>query len=425
MNRSGNFDSERSQHTETGESSRDQRHRKDDDDGDNDNQRRNTRDDERSTVKRSRSERDSKRHHANDSSNSSDSDSDHNNKSSNHSKHHHKEKKAKSSSSSKKSKKSSSKKHHRRDESPSSSSSSSSSESSDDSDSIKKARMGKPRISADDYYTKSAEYIVWLREKKGMYMNAMSSKESHSMFKKFVKRWNRGKLNAKYYQGINSTDLSSTERSGYKWKIKQMTENEMAKIDDAKDSVAAMTTSARGLSGPNIPSGIISTTTRPNSSDNRGSRGGPAPTGSNQIPLGKRGAGAVDEEMDEEDRRRYEAGLRKKQRNMERKNHEADLEELVPKASGREAQIEKRKAINSYHKQERDIDVEMNESDLLGGGDSFQAALPRERARKQKSEARKVQKTAVVSEKAMEYRAKEDATMAMLRDLAKRHHPQA
>jgi hypothetical protein len=39
--------------------------------------------------------------------------------------------------------------------------------------------------------------------------------------------------------------------------------------------------------------------------------------------------------MDSEDRKRYERALRKKEQAQERRRREADLEELVPKATGR------------------------------------------------------------------------------------------
>ncbi|KAJ3312010.1 hypothetical protein HDU76_002988 [Blyttiomyces sp. JEL0837] len=153
---------------------------------------------------------------------------------------------------------------------------------------------------------------------------------------------------------------------------------------------------------------------------------GPSATGSNNVPVNtskRRGQerSGDDEEMDEEDRRRYEQGMRKKDAKMFRKGREADLEELVPKATGRDAMIEKKRTINAYHKQERDVDAALPESVLLGGGDSFEAALARERKRKEKYEEKKQVRQNVMQEKVSAYQAKEDATMAMLRELAERN----
>ena len=76
----------------------------------------------------------------------------------------------------------------------------------------------------------------------------------------------------------------------------------------------------------------------------------------------------------------------------------------------------------SWHKREniREADIEIGEAELLGGGDSFKAALARQQKRKEKFEERKQVKQGDMEKKVTEYRAKEDATMAMLRELAQK-----
>ena len=51
------------------------------------------------------------------------------------------------------------------------------------------------------------------------------------------------------------------------------------------------------------------------------------------------------------------------------------LDELLPKATGREAMLEKKKLRNDYHKK-RDDSPEMDSESLMGGGgDDFQVTM--------------------------------------------------
>ncbi|ORY39600.1 hypothetical protein BCR33DRAFT_699986 [Rhizoclosmatium globosum] len=243
-------------------------------------------------------------------------------------------------------------------------------------------------ISDDDFYNKSSEFVVWLKEKKGKYLSDLSSKEARKYFAKFVKKWNRC-----FYSGIASTDIDSNARSKHKWNFK-VTEADEQRLVEAKDSVHSLTASALETE--------------------KKRSGGSAGRRTN-----------IDEDMDDEDRARYEKALRKKDAKSYDSTRQAALDELVPKATGREAQLEKRKAQNAFHKQERDYDVSLNDSDLMGGGDSFAAHLARERARKERYEERKSGSRNPKEEldsRVQNYKQKEDATMAMLRDLAKKHH---
>lgn len=67
-----------------------------------------------------------------------------------------------------------------------------------------------------------------------------------------------------------------------------------------------------------------------------------------------------------------------------RKSKEADLEELVPKATGREAMLEKRRTQTAYHRRERSPDVELPEQELMGASDDFKSALEAEKEMRRK-----------------------------------------
>lgn len=76
---------------------------------------------------------------------------------------------------------------------------------------------------------------------------------------------------------------------------------------------------------------------------------------------------------DEEDERRARKEKEKWERKRARKEKEEVLEELVPKATGREAMIEKRKVRREEAKAREDSPELVREKDVLGGGDDFQS----------------------------------------------------
>ena len=47
------------------------------------------------------------------------------------------------------------------------------------------------QISEKDYFTRAMEFKVWLFHKKKKYFEDLTSAESHELFDKFVKDWNR------------------------------------------------------------------------------------------------------------------------------------------------------------------------------------------------------------------------------------------
>eukprot|EP00968_Pinguiococcus_pyrenoidosus_P021692 scaffold2893_cov254-Pinguiococcus_pyrenoidosus.AAC.2 len=62
-------------------------------------------------------------------------------------------------------------------------------------------------ISLDDYFEKSREFRVWLRQEKQRTLESYSTDEARDLFqRKFCKAWNRGLLHATYYTGKFSRD---------------------------------------------------------------------------------------------------------------------------------------------------------------------------------------------------------------------------
>ncbi|KAK1315013.1 hypothetical protein QJS10_CPA06g00186 [Acorus calamus] len=75
-------------------------------------------------------------------------------------------------------------------------------------------------LSKDDYYSKNNEFSAWLKEEKGIFFSDLSSEDARKLFSKFVKDWNRGKLQSQYYEGI-----VSGPRTAHNWKIRPEKKN--------------------------------------------------------------------------------------------------------------------------------------------------------------------------------------------------------
>ena len=64
-------------------------------------------------------------------------------------------------------------------------------------------------ISIDDWFIKSNEFRVWLREECGRNLFEMQTSEGREIFEKeFVSQWNGSHLWAKYYKGINAAHMA-------------------------------------------------------------------------------------------------------------------------------------------------------------------------------------------------------------------------
>ncbi|CAG8628661.1 6072_t:CDS:2, partial [Ambispora leptoticha] len=290
---------------------------------------------------------------------------------------------------------------------------------SDEEHAQKRRESSNPQISEDDYYSKSTEFRTWLREEKQKYFDEMSSHQTRKYFRKFVRAWNKGKLDKKYYDGIRSSQVDSAESTRYKWKI-NINQDELEQVKSSVDRQTNVKFDAEfrahiGVSGGDNGYSAGSTMTRAEKSKDVKKRPIIGPT------MPPPSSSRYDEEMDEEDQQRYERALRKKERKEFQKTHETVLEELVPKATGREAMIEKKKAQNAKFRREPSPDVELNDHDLMGG-DDFQTRLAaRDRSREMRNKKRdeyRAEKVANLQEKATAYQNKEQQTMEMFKQMA-------
>ncbi|KAJ1989916.1 hypothetical protein H4R33_001914, partial [Dimargaris cristalligena] len=256
-------------------------------------------------------------------------------------------------------------------------------------------------IGPEDFYARNSEFRLWLLRKKSVYFDELDSKEARSYFKKFVTKWNAGELSGKYYSGIKSSDLDSRAKTRYEWGFTKNMDTD--KLDDLRESVAKDTAemvlpnkdrttrwSQRPQIGPN-PQG-------------RSSQGPSRPPGDDRDRLMKQ----------EDSWRARNDNLRRERRDF-RTTHETALEEMMPKETGREAMMEKRRLQTAYHRSERDTQSELNDNELHGSGDSFQARIQSQQSRRgdreQQREKKIEAKTADIQDMVDSHKAKEQATI--------------
>lgn len=256
-------------------------------------------------------------------------------------------------------------------------------------------------IDSDDYYRKNSEFRLWLLESKEKYFDELNKEKQRKYFEKFVERWNSGSLKNKFYEGIRSSQIPRHDSTRHQWGFsKKLNESELESI---RDSVDSATYSNKGTNPSH------------NESSSRRVLGPKLPSTGFELAV------------DQEEARKRERFDDKRETKAYRKRKEEVLEELVPKETGREAMLAKRREKSAHTKRERSPDVTLNDNELLGH-DDFKAAVAREKAREAKRNDRRhnfmQEKAAELNERAAQYRAKEEATLEMFRKMAAaRKHP--
>ncbi|KAI1296373.1 hypothetical protein EDD11_007359 [Mortierella claussenii] len=257
---------------------------------------------------------------------------------------------------------------------------------SEENEAVRKAKSLIKTISEDDYFAKSAEFRLWLRKSKKKYFEDLSADDARRYFRKFVRAWNDFDLDESYYKGIRSSQMASKDLTKYQWGFaKKIDKVDQSKVEAIRDSIDTMTNTRFAQEVSRITGKSTATASPYVDTTSRRTPGPSLPPPS--VPRRPMTADEVaeKEERDEYNRRRHRA-----EQKAHRKEKEAILEELVPKATGREAMLEKRRAQTAYHRRERSPDVELPEQDLMGtGGDDFKSMLAAERRRKEAREAKR------------------------------------
>ncbi|XP_019852629.1 PREDICTED: uncharacterized protein C297.06c-like [Amphimedon queenslandica] len=227
---------------------------------------------------------------------------------------------------------------------------------------------------------------MWLSEERSIFFSDLDSAQSRKLFRKFVRRWNSGKLKKKYYSGIQSSSLRHSSQTDYKWKVSSEDKDKLTSVCDQVSSW----TSASSFKHEQEPSSSVI---------------GPRVIGPVMKPAKR------DPYKEEEEFERQREHL-KKERKEYRKYNEMVMDEILPKATGFAAKIEKKRA-RVEARREREISPDFNESTLMGGATSdIKAKLMTE----QKQREHRAQ---AASQKIIDYQAKEKARVAAILEQAR------
>eukprot|EP01083_Nonionella_stella_P067032 177020_1 len=258
------------------------------------------------------------------------------------------------------------------------------------------AKPGITPITTEDYFKRSAEFRVWMQSKHDLYLDEIDSKKAQKYFKKFVERWNLGKLNGSLYKGIDSSSIESgTTR--HRWKF-DISEKDQMQLSLTRDTVDTQTHHKPMFnSASNVPrSEIQSSSSRKRSRDD------------NKVMTD------ADRVMHREDQRKRDRADKREWKRDQR----AVMDELAPKpdAGSWQAKIEKRREKGAYTRK-RSASPGMRDDALMGGGDDgFQKRVD---SRKYNRERR----NAHLNVKLQSYQAKEAATMDRFRQLLAERKP--
>ncbi|XP_077863152.1 uncharacterized protein LOC100378007 [Saccoglossus kowalevskii] len=313
----------------------------------------------------------------------------------------------------------------------------------------KKEKMkAEGKINIDDFYSKGLEFRLWVTEEKKKYVDELETSKAKVLFKKFVKKWNKGRLPKKYYEGLDASDVAASSRTKYRWKFSDTEQSKIRTVrgrikswtsgsnvsmhdndgfstfgksssssDDQFNKRPALSTGTfvKPMQGPSVPSSqskpvqgpmLPPTALKPVQgpalpSDYKPIVGPVLPPSKSQYEI--------------EAEREASRKMLQKERKQFKDHDKMVMDELAPKATGYEAKVEKRIA-RSYERKSREHSPEMKESYIIGGDDNFQAKLQK---RKRQMEEKRLIRQQADSEKVTEYRAKEKAKMESLLQLAK------
>ncbi|KAF8594559.1 hypothetical protein BDV93DRAFT_535071 [Ceratobasidium sp. AG-I] len=262
--------------------------------------------------------------------------------------------------------------------------------------------LGVSKISESEYFQRSTEFRIWLRDQKGKYFDELTGERARHYFRKFVKAWNRGQLPRELYKvdaAAESTQPASSQ-TAYKWSFT----NNRSKVNKdelkaAREAVGQATYGRDGLSdvaprhrtvGPTLPSASDLTLHR---------------------------------ESEVDDARKD----RKASHKRARERLEDEDGGIGPKQVGREGAMDKKRARRDEDRAMRDRKedggLEVSEDLLLGAGssDSFKAAI----AKRDAARARWAEKKQAgggggpSNERVDAMKARDAQTMAMFQNMAK------
>mmetsp|Transcript_8230 Transcript_8230/g.21220 ORF Transcript_8230/g.21220 Transcript_8230/m.21220 type:complete len:300 (+) Transcript_8230:1-900(+) len=220
-------------------------------------------------------------------------------------------------------------------------------------------------IAKDDFFLKNPEFCVWLVEHKGKYFGELSSDDARKLFSDFVRLWNDRSLAPKFYHGIGSG--SSVPRT--------------------RPSLQAVSGSAM-----------------------------------REEDIRSRRSEMLGERERRMDARQQQWEREKMDRKRRWRDNKQQLDEMFPKATGRDALHEKKAAQRQFHRESEVARAsgefaEVSDRDLMGGDRSFQAAKAQEQMRQDRRNYKQDMKRLDMEERRNRYQAAEDQKLDQFRAL--------
>lgn len=282
-------------------------------------------------------------------------------------------------------------------------------------------------LTKHDYRVFKPLLAVYLDLQKHKVLEELDETEAKGRWKSFLGKWNRGELSEGYYDPsmLQRAQQAAEEpiyeppsrpKRGEPPRLTPPVARSMRPADGGAAAAADKDSDSDDSIGPELPG---------QESRSRGRVGPRAPRGEDL---------QLKREMEDDDRvAQRQAGLNdiRYERKLDRKSQKEALDELVPRAEAgtRERQLEKKKEVNEKMKSFRERSpgaAEVPDQELMGGGDgageykkikeNFERKKnERELRREENMRARYEER----EERLSEYRAKEDKTMAMLKELAR------
>jgi hypothetical protein len=250
-------------------------------------------------------------------------------------------------------------------------------------------------LTPEDYFRYASEYREWLFATQGIHSSTLRTDDARAMFTDFVSAWNKGKLAARYYAGIEPTSVSSSSRTDHRWSFSGIDSSRLASI---KDEVNRATSAGKSTS--------ITSHEEDDFLDDFG------PVGpKSHLPPPTLSRADYDREKAERDRET----LQRDRKDWRRQNRDLE-EELAPKATGRDRIYEKRR---EQSQDRRAYQQSRHEEPTIDPFDDRDPAKEHMAAQEAANERRRQAKMSVAEERLAAARAKEEATMNQLRTMAR------
>ncbi|KAL3896748.1 MAG: hypothetical protein SGCHY_003872 [Lobulomycetales sp.] len=270
-------------------------------------------------------------------------------------------------------------------------------------------KPAEPLDASDDFYRMADHFKLWLRQEKRPFLEDLKTDKARKLFAKFAKKYNAGKLKEIYYTNLESLDSRAAHNTGHTWNLKNVDEGQLL---DAVDSVASMASASQ-----------LSQQQQQRQQQQQHGASSSSKDGPTAVSSKKRKLSAVDQELQEDQRKRDSRRMQESHRSRK----QAVEEELAPLATGREAKLEKRREISRGHAKmeaQKSEAPELSDAQLGLSGPGFADAIARReraaQAKRERKEAEDQRKSDALREKGAIYREKEAKTMEMLKSLASR-----